>query len=142
MNLCLFETTSLYGSTKGVSQYDGMKPYLRYKGTTVSDFVPMMHGAEYTKLKDYVESKVGDILEGDKKSTSRKLRIFTKMMALTKAALKGTPEGDQFLETITNAKNLTEQKRYFVSDYGFKNMVDYVNCKTDKLLKKSPWVNG
>jgi len=29
---------------------------------------------------------------------------------------------------------LTEQKRYYISDYGFKNMIDYVNCKTDKLL--------
>jgi hypothetical protein len=29
---------------------------------------------------------------------------------------------------------LTEKKRYYVSDYGFKNTVDYMNCKTDKLL--------
>jgi hypothetical protein len=29
---------------------------------------------------------------------------------------------------------LTEQKRYYISDYGFKNMVDYVNCKTDMLI--------
>jgi hypothetical protein len=35
---------------------------------------------------------------------------------------------------IENAKKLTEQKRYYVSDYGYKNMVDYVTCKTDKLL--------
>ncbi len=39
MNLCLFETTSLYGSSKTVSQYDGMKPYIRYKGLTDSDFI-------------------------------------------------------------------------------------------------------
>ncbi len=32
MNLCLFETTSLYGSTKQVSQYDGMKPYIPSSG--------------------------------------------------------------------------------------------------------------
>ena len=31
MNLCLFETTSLYGNSKSSSQYDGMKPYLRYR---------------------------------------------------------------------------------------------------------------
>ena len=24
--------------------YDGMKPMLRYKGNTMSDFIPMMHG--------------------------------------------------------------------------------------------------
>jgi hypothetical protein len=134
MNLCLFETTSLYGSSKTVSQYDGMKPYIRFKGLTDSDFVPMMHGERYTDLKSYVESKVGDILEGEESSTSRKLRTFTKMMAMTKAALKGTPEGDDFALTIQNAKALTERKRYYTSDYGFKNMVDYVGNKTDTLV--------
>jgi hypothetical protein len=134
MNLCLFETTSLYGSSKTVSQYDGMKPFIRFKGLTDSDAVPMMHGERYNDLKTFVESKVGDILEGEESSTSRKLRTFTKIIAMTKAALKGTPEGDIFLKTIENAKSLTEKKRYFVSDYGFKNMVDFVNGKTDTLI--------
>jgi hypothetical protein len=134
MNLCLFETTSLYGTTKQVSQYDGMKPYIRYKGLTESDMVPMMHGEPYFKLKEYVESCVGDLLEGDTSSTSRRLRSFTKIIALTKSALKGTPEGVVFLETIEHAKSLVEQKRYYVSDYGYRNMVDYLNCKTDTLI--------
>ena len=43
MNLSLFETTSLYGNSKSSSQYDGMKPYLRYKGLTDSDFIPLIH---------------------------------------------------------------------------------------------------
>ena len=134
MNLCLFETTSLYGSTKSVSQYDGMKPYIRFRGLTESDMVPMLHGDAYDKLKDYVESCVGDILEGDTSTTSRKLRIFVKIIALTKSALKRTKEGDEFLNTIETAKSLTEKKRYYTSDYGFKNMVDYMACKTDKLI--------
>ena len=134
MNICLFETTSLYGSTKSVSQYDGMKPYIRFKGLTESDIVPMMHGQRYTDLKNYVENITGDLLGGDTSTTSRKLRTFTKIIALTKAALKGTPEGDDFNLTIENAKKLTEKKRYYISDYGFKNTVDYMNCKTDKLL--------
>jgi len=134
MNLCLFETTSLYGSTKQVSQYDGMKPYIRFKGLTESDMVPMMHGPRYIELKDYVEDKVGDLLGGDESTTSRKLRTFTKIIALTKASLKGTSEGEAFQLTIENAKGLTEKKRYYVSDYGFKNTVEYMGCKTDTLL--------
>lgn len=135
MNLCLFETTSLYGSTKQVSQYDGMKPYIRYKGLTESDMVPMMHGDRYNTLKDYVEDKVGDLLGEDESTTSRKLRSFTKIIALTKSALRGTDEGLAFSLTIENAKRLTEKKRYYVSDYGFSNMVDYMNCKADQLVK-------
>ena len=132
MNLCLFETTSLYGSSKQVSQYDGMKPYIRYKGLTDSDFVPLMHGKAYENLKNFVEDKVGEIVDPD--SSSKKLKTTMKIVALVKAALKGSPEEAAFLETIENAKGLTEQKRYYVSDYGFKNSMDYVNCKSDILI--------
>jgi len=132
MNLCLFETTSLYGSSKAVSQYDGMKPYIRYKGLTDSDFLPMMHGKPYSELRDYVQERTGPLVEDE--ASSKKLKISMKIISLTKAALKGTPEGDTFNTTIEKAKGLTEQKRYYVSDYGFKNMVDYVNCKTDVLI--------
>ena len=133
MNLCLFETTSLYGSSKTSSQYDGMKPYIRYKGLTDSDFLPMMHGKPYSELRDFVQSKVGELV--DKDASSKKLKISMKIIALTKAALKGTPEGVAFQTTIDNAKNLTEQKRYYISDYGFKNMVDFVNGMCDTLVR-------
>jgi hypothetical protein len=132
MNMCLFETTSLYGSSKSSSQYDGMKPFIRYKGLTDSDFLPMMHGKPYSDLRDFVQSKVGKLVEDD--ASSKKLKISMKIISLTKAALKGTEELAKFNQVIDNAKNLTEQKRYYVSDYGFSNMVDYVNCKTDKLI--------
>jgi hypothetical protein len=132
MNLCLFETTSLYGSSKTVSQYDGLKPYIRFKGLTESDFVPMMHGKPYDDLRDFVEGIIGEIV--DPTASSKKLKITMRIIALTKAALKGTDEGRTFMETIEKAKSLTEQKRYYISDYGFKNMVDYVNCKTDVLI--------
>jgi hypothetical protein len=132
MNLCLFETTSLYGSSKTVSQYDGLKPYIRYKGLTDSDFVPLMHGKPYEDLRNFVEDKIGDIVDPD--ASSKKLKTTMRIIALTKSALKGTPEGGSFQSTIEKAKGLTEQKRYYISDYGYKNMVDYVNCKSDVLI--------
>jgi len=125
MNLCLFETTSLYGSTKSVSQYDGMKPFIRFKGVTDSDFLPMMHGRPYEDLVSFVEEKVGKIV--DDGISSRKLKISQRIISLTKQALKGSTELEHFLKIIEDAKNLTEQKRYYVSDYGFKNYIDYVN---------------
>lgn len=134
MNLCMFETTSLYGTTKSVSQYDGMKPFIHFRGLTESDIIPMMHGKQYEDLKSYVENITGDLLEGDESTTSRKLRTFTKMIAITKASLKGTPEGVDFTTTIDAAKSLTEQKRYYTSNYGFSNYIDYITCKTDKLI--------
>ena len=133
MTTCLFETTSLYGSSKTVSQYDGMKPLIRFKGLTDSDFLPMLHGSTYTDLKDYIEGITGEDL-APQDASSRKLKISNAMVTIIKMALKGTPEGVKFNATIENAKNLNEQKRYFISDYGFKNTVDYVNGKTEKLI--------
>jgi hypothetical protein len=133
MNLCLFETTSLYGSTKSSSQYDGMKPYIRHIGETESDFLPMMHGKPYSDLVDFVESKVGKIV--DDNISSRKLKISMKIISMTKAALKGTSEAEAFQATIEGAKKLTEQKRYYTSNFGYSNWKDYITCKTDKLIE-------
>lgn len=133
MNLCLFETTSLYGSSKTVSQYDGMKPYIRFKGLTESDFLPMMHGKPFEDLKTFMEEKVGKLV--DDGASSRKLKISQRIIALTKQALKGSTEMEHFLKIIEKAKCLTEKKRYYISDYGFKNYIDYTNNKTDELIK-------
>ena len=133
MTTCLFETTSLYGSSKAVSQYDGMKPLIRFKGLTDSDFLPMLHGKTYTDLKEYMEDIIGEPLAPEGAS-SRKLKISNAMVSIIKTTLRGTPEGTKFAQTIENAKNLNEQKRYFISDYGFKNMVDFVNGKDTELV--------
>ena len=132
MNTCLFETTSLYGSTKASSQYDGMKPFLRFKGLTDSDFLPLMHGKPYEDLKNYVENVVGEIVPID--ASSRKLKISNRIIALTKASLKGEPEYESFLKTINNALSLTEQKRYYASNYGFSNYTDVVMGRADVLI--------
>jgi len=134
MTTCLFETTSLYGSSKAVSQYDGMKPLIRFKGLTDSDFLPMLHGKTYTDLKEYIEGIIGEPLAPEGAS-SRKLKISNAMVSIIKASLKSDKGAlSTFTATLENAKNLNEHKRYFVSDYGFKNMVDFVNGKTDKLI--------
>jgi hypothetical protein len=132
MNTCLFETTSLYGSSKSSSQYDGMKPYLRFKGLTDSNFIPMMHGKPYEDLKQYVEDAIGVFVPED--ASSRKMKISNTIIAMTKAALKGTPEGEKFAKTIENALSLTEKKRYYASNYGYSNFTDVVMGRTDKLI--------
>jgi hypothetical protein len=58
-----------------------------------------------------------------------------KIISMIKIALKGSPELARFNGVIDNAKKLTEQKRYYISNYGFKNFLDVVNGKTDILIK-------
>jgi len=134
MNLVMFETTSLYGNTKGASMYDGMKPMLRYKGNTISDFIPMLHGKPYLDMVEYVENIIGkgELVKED--ASSRKLKMTTAIIGLAKRALEGD-ELKKFNQTIANAKNLTEQKRYYVSNYGVENYIDIVNGKTDTIVR-------
>jgi hypothetical protein len=133
MNTCLFETTSLYGSSKSSSQYDGMKPYLRFKGVTESNFLPMMNGKPYEDIKKYVEDINGGPIVPDDAS-SRKLKIINTIIAYTKAALKGTDEYESFMASIEKAKSLTEKKRYYASNYGFSNYTDVVLGKSNTLI--------
>jgi hypothetical protein len=139
MNTCLFETTSLYGSSKAASQYDGMKPFLRFKGLTDSNFLPMMHGDSYENLRNYMESIVGELVpattEAGVPTSSRKLRTMNMMIGIIKNSLKDYAEdSEKFNKTIENAKSLMERKRYYYSNYGFSNFKDVVCGKTDKLI--------
>jgi hypothetical protein len=133
----MFETTSLYGTTKSVSQYDSMKPFLRHKGETVSDFAPLINDDNYHRLKDWFESKNGGPLV-DPEASSRKLKTQTKMISIIKASLKGVDDDAyaKFVQTYLDAKGLTEQKRAYMSDYGFDNVKEYMNMETDELRKK------
>lgn len=132
MNTCMFETTSLYGSSKSVSQYDGMKPYVRFKGITDSNFTPMMQGKAYDDLKEYVEMRIGVFVPMG--ASSRKLKISNAIINLIKSALKGHTELQNFNKVIEKATNLTEKKRYYISNYGFSNYIDVVTGKTDILI--------
>jgi len=134
-NICHFETTSLYGSTKSSSQYDGMKPFLRYKGLTDSDFTPLLNDEKFAELKEWFGDKNGEPLKT--KASSVKLSLQTMMIAITKASLKKHNEDDfnHFVQVIEKAKDLTEQKRVYISDYGYSNTRDYILGKTDELIK-------
>ena len=44
-------------------------------------------------------------------------------------------ELEDFNKVSNNAKDLTEQKRYYISHYGIKNYIDIVNGKTNTIIK-------
>ena len=51
---CYMETTSLYGDLKGVSQYDGLKPFVRYQSMTESDVFLFPTEEIYAPIKSRV----------------------------------------------------------------------------------------
>ena len=138
-NICMFETTSLYGSAKTTSMYDGMKPMLKFVGLTESDFVPLINDDNYLKLNDWFKDRNnGDGLVPDDAS-SRKLKTQSKMISIIKTSLKEIDMKlyDKFCEVISEAKTLTQRKRQYMCTYGFDNVKEYFNFETDTLTKRN-----
>jgi len=136
-NICMFETTSLYGSTKAASQYDGMKPFLRHNGLTDSNFAPLINDENFRRLNSWFAGKNGEpLVPAD--ASSRKLKTQTKMVAIIKNSLKAVDEcaHKKFCQTFLDAKGLTEKKRSYYSTYGYENVQQYLNLETDTLIKK------
>ena len=140
---CLFETTSLYGNIKGASMYDGMRPYLRYKGDTQSKFLLTLGEEIYPELKDwFTEKNGGEELIPVKTSegiitASRKLKIQTKMVSIVKASLKqyDTKAYELFTTAMERASGVTTQKRFYMSEYGFSNVKNVLLGKESVLTK-------
>ena len=123
-NIVMFETTSLYGNSKSCSQYDGLKPFIRNKGLTDSNFVPLIQGNLFKELKDTIKPEIKT------KSSNRKLLTQIKCFQEIKKSLPKDKK-ISFLRTLEKAKSINEQKRYYVSNYGFSNYVDVINEKPD-----------
>ena len=134
---CLFETTSLYGNIKGMSMYDGMKPYQRYKGDTQSKFLLTLGEEIYFEMRDWFTEKNGgeDLIH--KGASSRKLKMQTKMVGVIKASLKehDTKAYEMFTKEIEKAGDVTTQKRFYMGEYGYANAKDVLLGKTDTLTK-------
>ena len=134
---CMFETTSLYGSSKSSSMYDGMKPYLRFIGLTDSDFVPSINDDKYHHLKEWFENKNNGVPLVDAEASSRKLKTQGKMISIIRNSLEKNDSEmiKSFKQCFVDAKNLTERKRQYLGTYGYKNVKEYMNSETDTLEK-------
>ena len=134
---CLFETTSLYGNIKGASMYDGMKPFLRYKGDTMSSFLLTMGEDIYFHLRDWFEEKNDGEPLIHKGASSRKLKYQTKMIQILKASLKehDTKGYELFCDVINKSTDVTTQKRFYMSQYGYSNTREVLLGETDTLVK-------
>jgi hypothetical protein len=116
-DLKYFETTSLYGTTKGVSMYDGLKPFVRHIGDTESDFLPLFHDDEFRDFFWWFNERNGGerLVSADK--SSKKLKIQQKMISIIRKSLDDEMKLKQFNDCINHAKTLTEKKRYYLGDF-------------------------
>jgi len=128
-DICLFETTSLYGNIKQASQYDGLKPFIRYTGDTVSNFLLSFSDDFWNEIMEWFASKNnGQPLFGREGIASYKMKMQNKMMSVIKNSLKthNSPYFSIFCDAIKANKDVTTQKRFYISTYGFKNSKEVI----------------
>ena len=136
MDTCVFETTSLYGSIKGTSQYDGLKPFLRHTGDTESKFMLTLSDEFYDEMNDWFKVRNNDQLLLPSGTSSRKLKIQTMMVGDIKRALKDH-DPEKYLQFVTAVKastDITTQKRFYMSTYGYENSREVLLGTADKLI--------
>ena len=140
-DIALFETTSLYGSSSSASQYDGLKPFMRFKGLTDSKFIPTLYSEAFHELHDHFTYLNNNTPLTDTKASSKKLKRQTKMIAIIRNSLKDNNEEKlkEFNTIIEMAFGLTEKKRFYISDYGYGNVREVLRGDQDKLIRGQNW---
>ena len=138
-DIALFETTSLYGSTTSASQYDGLKPFFRYKGLTESKFLPLLHDRVFHKLHDHFTLLNNNTPLTDNKASSKKMKRQSKMIASIKKSLKDVNKLQHFNSVIEMGFGLTQKKRFYISDYGYGNVREVIRGDQDKLIHGQNW---
>ena len=138
-DIALFETTSLYGSTTSASQYDGLKPFIRYKGLTDSKFLPLLHRESFHELHNAFSEWNNNQPLTENRASSKKMKRQTKMISIIRNSLEDKIKLDKFNSVINMAFNLTQRKRAYISDYGYSNVREVINGEQDKLVRGQNW---
>jgi len=138
-DIALFETTSLYGSTTDASQYDGLKPFMRYKGLTESKFLPLLHDEAFHRLHDRFTVLNNNTPLTDNRASSKKMKRQTKMVSIIKNSLGDQEKLETFNSVINTAFTLTQKKRFYISDYGYENVREVILGEQDELRRGQNW---
>lgn len=139
---CFFETTSLYGDLKGVSQYDGMKPFIRYQAMTESDLFLFPTEEVYNPIRKKMRELYGkEEWNGntvDPKPSGPKMREFNKAISILKNHLRHYNEEayKEFHNFTKSSMKAKTKKRYYYSDFGFDNVKEHVNSEGEIPLRE------
>ena len=61
------------------------------------------------------------------------------MISIIKNSLQDTEKLNEFNSVIDMAFNLTEKKRFYISDYGYGNVREVISGEQDKLVRGQNW---
>jgi len=139
---CFMETTSLYGDIKGVSQYDGLKPFVRYGSMTESDLFLFPSEEIYMTIRDYLRPIYGKEEWGgnlvDPGPSGPKMREFNKIISILKNHLRvfSKRRYEDFHKFTKEKMKAKTKKRYYYTNFGYDNVVEHVMSNGEIPLRK------
>jgi hypothetical protein len=137
------ETTSLYGDIKGVSQYDGLKPFIRYGSMTESDLFLFPNDEIYMEIRNVLRPLYGkpewDGSMVDPGPSGPKMREFNKIISILKNHLRvqNPSKYKEFHDFTKSHMKAKTKKRYYYCNYGVSNFKEYISSNG-----KTPMVKG
>lgn len=128
------ETTSLYGDIKGVSQYDGLKPFIKYGSMTESDIFMFPSDEIFMGVRNVLRPIYGKPEWGgsmvDPGPSGPKMREFNKIISILKNHLKvqNPLKFKEFFDFTKSHMKAKTKKRYYYSTYGYENAFEYITA--------------
>jgi len=109
------------------------------KGLTDSKFIPVLYKEAFHNLHDkFTEWNNNEPLT-ENRASSKKLKRQRRMISIIKNSLQDKTKLKEFNDVIDMAYNLTEKKRFYISDYGYGNVRELICGDQDKLIRGQNW---
>ena len=96
-----------------------------------------MHDTEFHRMHKYFTVRNNNKKLTLDTASSKKLKRQNRMVSIIKNSLEDTAKLKTFCEVMERAKTLTQQKRFYICDYGFSNIREVLSGK-DTVLKRGP----
>ena len=136
-DVCMFETTSLYGDMKSSSQYDGLEPYIKRNGKTNSDVLLYPNDDVYISFRNVLRKHYGQIKWGgsiaNNKSGPKKNEFNKGIQLLNLHIIEFYPELIDKMNELKSLMKVKSKKNYYYSTLGNNNTFDYIS--NDNVLK-------
>ena len=92
-----------------------------------------MHDKQFHKLHDHFTMLNNNTPLTDNKASSKKMKRQTKMISIIRNNLEDKNKLEHFNQIIKGAFSITQQKRFYISDYGYSNIREVILGEQDKL---------
>ena len=127
--------------------YDGMRPFLKYRGDTLSKLFLNLDDDVYFEIRDWFYEKNGGeplvpmTTEAGTPVTGHKLRTQSKIISIITNSLKHHNQEayQKFMDFKKSAGEITTQKRFYNSTYGFSNSREFLLDEAESLIKSDTY---